>query len=352
MKPICAVLLLGTAVLMWACGGGSSGSSSAAPAASTSETQSYSGPGSKWSSNINSDGTFDMNEAVSGLSVSGTWTATAGGFMKLTVTATSDAGSVAVGSGAYALEIPGTVLLVKPFSGTQMITMVKAGECPQTDVTANWIMTNQDDSINIAVSDVMGTFAYTHASTSAVLPAKYQLDGTPLAYGPNNDLGSFTCADGVATISDGTMYLTRVGGAIVHTNAGTPADAKDDGFIVAMPATNVGSLANLDGTYRGLVFADNTGADELFPVAISLSNGTGTGNEINPDTGVTIDPVAVSLTAVDSPSNGFINGTIGGSTVRCMANTNVNSSGKNFVFCIGENPGEAGKLYNLLMISS
>jgi hypothetical protein len=343
--PIYAVLLLGVAVLIWACGSGSSGSSS-------STTQSYSGPGSKWSSNINNDGTFTMNEADSSLALSGTWSTTAGGFKKLTVTSSSDTGSVAVGSGAYALDIPGTVLLVKPFNGTQMITMVKASECPQTDVTANWIMTNQNDSININVSDVMGTFAYTHSTTSAVLPTKYQLDGTPVAYGPNNDLGSFTCTDGVATIADGTMYLTRVGGAIVHTNDGTPGDATDDGFIVAMPTTNIGSLANLNGTYRGLVFADTSGVDELFPVAISLSNGTGTGNEINPDTGVMIDPIAVSLTAVDSPSDGFINGTIGGSTVRCMANTNVNSSGKNFVFCIGENPGEAGKLYNLLMISS
>ena len=341
--PVMACMLAGVIALAWACGGGSDHATG---------SQSYSGPGSQWSSFLNYDGTFTMDEAESGLSLAGTWTTTAADFKKLTVTSSSDTGSVAVGSMAYALNIPGTVLLVKPFSGNQIITMVKGGECPQNDVTANWIMTNKDDGTDINVSDIMGTFAYTHSSSSAVLPTKYQLDGSLVPYDPaHSDLGSFACSNGIATIADGTMYLTRVGGAIVHTNHGTPLDATDDDFIVAMPATNIGSITNLDGTYRGLVFADTSGGDELFPVAITLSNGTGTGNEINPETGATLDPVAVNLTAVDTPSNGFINGTIGGSTVRCMANTNVNESQKNFVFCIGENPGEAGMLYNLLMIS-
>ena len=331
-------LLLVVVAMVWACGDGSSSSSAT--------TQSYAGPGSQWTSAISSDGTFTLNESESSLILSGTWTETDGGFKKLIVTSSSDTGSVALGSTAFALDIPGVVLLLKPLDGTQMITMVKSGECPQTDVTSNWIMTNSNTDMG---ADILGTFAYTAATTSATLPARYQLDGTDIGA---SALGSFSCSSGTATISDARMYLTQNGSAIVHSGTDTAADETDDAFIMALPASQISSLSNLDGNYRGLVFADNTGADELFPVAITLNNGTGTGNEIDADTGVTSDPVSVNFTSVDSPSDGFINGTIGGSTVRCMANTDVNASGKNFVFCIGENPGETGKLYNLLMINS
>ena len=130
-------------------------------------------------------------------------------------------------------------------------------------------------------------------------------------------------------------------------------EAPTQSLIVAMQASNLGTLSALDGSYRGLVLATSSGTNEVFPVAITLNNGSGTGNEINADTGVlSVDSIAVALTSVDSPSNGLINGTIDGSTLRCMTNTDINSSGKNFIFCIGENPGEAGKLYNLLLVSS
>jgi hypothetical protein len=294
---------------------------------------------------MNSDGTFSMDESESGLSLSGTWATTAAGFKKLTVTVSSDTGSVALGSTAYALDIPGIVLLVKPYSGTQMISMVKSGECPQGDFSANWIMTNANTNM---ASDLFGTFAFTASSGSANLPARYQLDDTDLGAEP---LGSLICSNGVATVGDARMYLTPIGAAIVHTGVTSPGDPTDDNFIVALPATSVGSLSNLDGNYLGLVFAESAGTDELFPVSISLSNGTGTGDQIDPDTGVSSGSASISLVSADAPSTGFISGTIGGSDVRCMANVDVNSSGKNFLFCIGENPGEAGRLYNMLMIN-
>jgi hypothetical protein len=294
---------------------------------------------------MNSDGTFSMDESESGLSLSGTWATTAAGFKKLTVTVSSDTGSVALGSTAYALDIPGIVLLVKPYSGTQMISMVKSGECPQGDFSANWIMTNANTNM---ASDLFGTFAFTASSGSANLPARYQLDDTDLGADP---LGSLICSNGVATVGDARMYLTQIGAAIVHTGVTSPGDPTDDNFIVGLPATSVGSLSNLDGNYLGLVFAESAGTDELFPVSISLSNGTGTGDQIDPDTGVSSGSASISLVSADAPSTGFISGTIGGSDVRCMANVDVNSSGKNFLFCIGENPGEAGRLYNMLMIN-
>lgn len=89
-------------------------------------------------------------------------------------------------------------------------------------------------------------------------------------------------------------------------------------------------------------------------VTLNNGDGTGTGAEIlNHDTGA-LSGSSVNVTingSVDDPSDGFIYGTIDGADFVAMANVNVNGSGKNFIFVIGDNPGESGKLYNMLLIS-
>ncbi len=343
-KCLMVLLALLLIVSLYNCGGGSGGGSLVAP-------QSYAGPGSRWRMELHDDGTFDTSELDSGLEVSGSWTTTTSGFKELTVTATNDSGAVALDSKGYGLEIPGVVFLLKPFAGDQIISMVEAGQCPDGDVTANWVMTNKN--VDVATSDVVGTFSYTHGTTSATLPARYALDRTPAG---SQNLGALTCTDGVANVADGIMYLTQIGGAIVHTNAGTPADKTDDNFIVALPADPVAAIGDLDDTYVGLVFAGSSGGDSLFPVEVTLNNGdgTGTGAEIlDHDTGaLSGSTVNVAVNAsINDPSDGFIYGTIDGANFVAMANVNVNGSGKNFIFLIGENPGEAGELYNMLLIS-
>lgn len=341
------LVLLSALVLMATfinCGGSSGGGGGATV------TQTYAGPGSRWQIEFHDDNTFDTMELDSGLEVSGSWAATTSGFKELTVTATNNSGSVALGAKGYGLEIPGVVFLLKPFNGDQIITMVEAGGCPAGDVTANWVMTNKN--VDVTTSDVMGTFSYTHATTSATLPTKFLLNRT--SAGPLYNLGAFTCSNGVANVADGIMYLTEIGGAIVHTNNSTPADKTDDNFIVALPADPVGTVGALDDTYVGLVFAGSSGADSLFPVEVSLAAGTGTGAEILDHDAGTLSgsTVAVSVNAsVDDPSNGFIYGTIDAAPFVAMAIVNVNGSGKNLIFSIGENPGEAGELYNMLLIS-
>ncbi len=343
------IVLLFAAVFVWSCGGGND---------TALTSQSYNGPGSEWSSSINSNGTFSLAEAISGLSLAGTWTNTAAGFKLLVVTSSNDTASVAIGSLAYVLDIPGTVLILKPFNSNQIITMVKSGACPSADFNANWVVTNKDDTAPIATTDVVGTFAYTHATTSAGLPTKYSLAGGA-SMGSSN-LGSFSCSNGIADVTGAKMYLTQVGGAIVHTTGGTPNDPSDDDFIVAMPATTIVDMASLNGTYLGLGFAGAAAGDSVFPISIILSNGVGSGTEINADTGIAAaGTVAVDFTGagdgINNPSAGFISGTVddgsGSKQVTCMASTNINSSGKNFMFCVGENPGETGKMYNMLMIS-
>ncbi len=339
------IISLLVSIIVAGCGGSGSGGAKSG--------NTYTGPGSSWTFNLYDDGSFEATEtdANPDLSVSGTWSTTAAGFKRLTVTTTSDAGSVAVGSSGYAVDIPGVVFLLKPFNGTQIISAVKKGECPQTDITANWIMANKNTDIG---NDIFGTFNYNSTTGDAELPSMYSLGAAAFGTWPN-PLGTFSCSDGTADVSDARMYLTQIGAAIVHTGRTTTADKTDDNYIVAMQAQN---LASIDDQYIGLVFETSTAnGDNLFPVYVNLSGGTGTGQEItNVDTN-TLDPGTVAISysggglGLNIPSNGFVNATIDGSDLHCAANTDVNGTGKNFLYCVGENPGEAGKLYNLLLLS-
>lgn len=321
------------------------------------ETQTYNGMGSRWTAVLNPGGSFSMNELDAGVEVNGTWTETSSKWMELTVSEATGSGAPTAGSKAHALLIPGVVLLVKPFSGTQIISMVLAGTCPTKDLTANWVVTNIPDSKNVTDGDmdIYGVFNYTADTNSAALPHKYTINGTDLGEGT---IGTFSCTDGVATVADARMYFSEVGGALVHTNI---SNASDSSFIVALPAKKINTKTVLAGTYNGLVYQQSTGSDELFPVELTL-NTAATGNAYvynNNDPNSTVNTSAgagFTITTLDSPTDGFLVGTVtdesnNTGTIRCTANTNINGSGKTFLFCIGSNPGENAKMYNLMLIS-
>ena len=313
---------------------------------SNDSSESYAGPGSKWEVILNKNGTFDIEEQDRNLFLEGTWTKTDAGFKKLTVTSSSDIDEVPLGSVGHALEIPGMVLLLKPFNGTQIISMIKSGVCPTDDFSANWIVTSENS--NVGSSDVFGTFFYDYINDTANLPNRYTLEGVDQGA---NSLPGFVCNNGIAEVGDGRMFLTEMGAAIVHTGILTPVDKTDDNIIIALPPKNIGSLSALDGVYKGLVFASSANGNELFTVSINISDGTGSGNEIDPDSGDLGDYVSINFSAVDTPNDGLIEGTIDGSVIKCMANTNIYNSEKTFLFCIGDNPDEAGKLYLMFMIN-
>jgi len=317
----------------------------------TGGSQSYKGPGSSYTLSF-SGTTFTLSEADDGWTVIGDWVTTATGFKRLTITGIETSGSnvPSVGDTADILDIPGVMAILKPLgSNTQIINMVKSGECPSGTFTGNWIDTNKYIDITSTTRDSWGTFEFLGSGTGN-LPARYAFDGTDLG---TNSLGTLTCTDGVASVDGATMYLTQVGGAIVHTGTDTPADDTDDSFIFALDNTAIDDMTDLDGTYDGLVFETSTsGGDNVFPVAVTLDDGTGDGAQVTDiTTGATTGTVEFTFTGINNPSNGFIAGTIGGSTARCMGNVNINKSGKNVIFCLAENPGEAGKLYNLLLVS-
>ncbi len=156
-----AVMVI-VSVLLVSCGGGGGGGGGTGTPAST--THDYVGTQTAgdfwtWSVTTASSGaeTFTAANEHTGYTYSGTAAALAGtatGFTKLTYTASSDPG-VTVGTTAYEIEIPGTVVMAVPGPFTQLnngdnnlyfgsnnppVMAIAQGTCPTTSGSFNWVL--------------------------------------------------------------------------------------------------------------------------------------------------------------------------------------------------------------------
>ncbi|OUS25586.1 hypothetical protein A9Q99_20575 [Gammaproteobacteria bacterium 45_16_T64] len=350
---------------MVACGGGGGSSSSS----SASVDQAYAGPGSKWDVTLNTDNSFSISRRDSvdtavTLTVEGTYERLTSGFVKLTVGSSVGDDGPSQGDTAWALEAPGYAFFLNPIQdgSSQMIAMVTSGACPSSSLSANWVLVKKasDSSASSTDSDFFGTFAFNDSTGVASLPEKRSLADTSTNQGPEANIGSGSCSDGIMTIGSGAdggvMYLTANGGAIVHTNVD---DEEDASFIFALPQTSITAVANLDGDFSGLLFDDSqSSGDEISPVAFSCASGTCTGNIVtNIDTGeLSVDEVTISLNGTpDAIDDGLITATItsGSDTgvLACMADTDVLDSGSVMVSCVGQSPGDNAKMFNVMLVS-
>lgn len=313
----------------------------------TNTSNSYQGPGSDWDATLDSsDNTFELVESSANWNITGTYEDLTTGFKKLTVGSSTGTGAPTQGSVAYGLDIPGVVFLLKPLeANSEIISMVRAGECPTSTRNLNWVIAKMDSGADASSSsqDVFGTF--TTDGTTASLPTKYALDDSSIGA---NSLGSFSCSGGEVTVADAKLYLTQTSGAIVRTGLSSTSE-DDDGIIVAMPSESITS-GQLSGNFVGLVFSQN----ETYPTSVSISGNTVEIESINVETGVADAQIDNTLTfnAFDTPESGFIGGTLtGGQEVQCIANTDLANSGKSILFCSGSDPADTTKLFALLVIS-
>lgn len=318
---------------------------------SSSSGYNYAGPGSNWSANI-SGSSFTIKEADANLEITGSVETLSSGFKKLTVTSASGTGAPSAGAQAYGLDVPGTVFLLKPLeANSEIIPMVASGNCPTSTLSLNWIVTKMDSDADAdsPTQDALGTASFT--GSTGTLPFQYSLTGATV--GTNVSLGSFTCSNGKATVSDAEMYLTQAGGAIVRTGYSTPNDETDDGIILAMPGVSVSS-GDADGNYAGLVFTSG----DTYPVKATVSGSTVAVQQIDPDTGNNAGSISdtVNIASFNSPNTGFVAGSLQSDSnkkVMCNVNTNVNSSGKSIIFCSGMDStgGANDTLFAVLLIS-
>lgn len=350
LRDTLLILLAGVAFTFAACSNGSG------------SDKSYSGPGSKWDVTLKADGSFAIKKYANAsatsedFGVTGTHSSLTTGFKKLTVTGVTGSGGPSVGDIAYGLEVPGYVFILKPMgSGDQIIPMIVGGTCPSSNISANWVKVNMSSGADLTTSDVAGTFNFDFATSAATLPARYKLGGSDLG---SNSVGSGTCANGIMTVG-GTaeMYLTSNGGAIVNTDV---ANAANSEFIFGFAQAAIISTSTLDGDYAGLVFTDSAASgSKIEPVSMSCSSSVCTGYTLTDvEAGTTsASGVKLTLSTADTPSTGFVLGTIeqlsGGTTgnVVCMINKNAADSGKNIGSCVGQDPGDTTKLFNVLFVS-
>ncbi len=328
---------------------------SATPSAIT-ETLAYTGTGSQWDWTLDIAGTFTATETTLPMTINGTYTRLASGFIKMTVVSSTGTNAPVAGNLAYGLEVPGVALLVKPVSSSEseVITMVAKGKCPTADFSANWIKTQFNPNFDMTSTtsnngdDAFGTFGWTQATGTGSVATRYTVAGYTAAAGTQNMAG--TCTAGLMTTSGGaSMYLTAQGGALIKTASGDAMFAMPNGTI---------TQAALAGNYAGLLFDDYQSSGKVRPmVGVATAAGLLSADAIDVETG-TKDPLisgSLQMDAVNSPSAGFIKATVtvGSKTgkMACMAAVNVASTEKNIIFCVGQSPGSNQHPFNLLFVS-
>lgn len=326
-------------------------------------SQAYNGPGSKWDFNLFEDNTFKITRretpsAPISLIVNGKYESLSSGFLLLTVTDALGEDAPKEGDKAWALEVPGYALLLKPIDDTndQIIPMVTAGVCPTADFAANWVMVKKSDSAaaDDADRDFFGEFQYTASSQEANLPSRRALANS-FQNGGFQALGSGACTEGLMTVSDGEMYLTVNGGAIVHTGVDDPTDSS---FIFALTQKAITDVANLNGDYAGILFDQSSNSGEqIASVSMSCSAGSCTASVVTDVVSGATSAETVTLTLNGTPdalATGIITGTInsgGSGNLACMADINVLGSGKKMVSCVGQSPGDNTKMFNVIFAS-
>ena len=363
-----ARIVLLAAALFSLTGCGSSSSPAPATGGDAGATAvSYNGPGSRWDVDLD-DGAFTITrrETVSSpidLTVTGTYEELPTGFVKLDVDASEGLDGPEPGEMAWALEVPGYAFFLKPMEAgnERIMAMVTAGECPTADVDANWVLVKKGsaDNADDAGRDFFGSFNYDATTGTAMLPGRWSLAGDFADQGANDNIGSGTCADGIMEVTDETdnavMYLTASGGAIVHTNVDNEYDSS---FIFALAQTDIPGMTAMDGDYAGVLFDESLNSGEkVAPLAVACVSGMCSGEILaDVETGAVDEGSAtIDLSGtMNFPEPGFITGSItedGTGNLACMVDTNAADTGRTIMSCVGQSPGDAAKMFNVILVS-
>ena len=331
---------------------------------STAQSRDYNGPGSKWDVSLEDDGTFqitrrpDVSSAID-MTVNGDYERLGTGFVRLVVDNASGTDAPDPGDEAWALEVEGYAFMLKPVDSDQMIPMVNAGTCPDSDFLANWVLVKKANTADAtdAGRDFFGSFSFTASNNESDLPGRYALDNNFTDQGPpSNPLGSGTCDDGIMVVGgDAEMFLTDNGGAIVHTNINTPDDSS---FIFALNQKAISNIDTTDADYAGLLF-DEDGAvgEKIKPVSVDCEAGVCNGTIVTDIVNGTLsaESVVITLGTVDDLEDGFVTGTItsgsGTGNLACMADINVQNSSQKIISCVGQSPEANTEMFNIILVS-
>jgi hypothetical protein len=270
-------------------------------------------PGDVWSWTLDHvAGTFSARDITTGYTYSGTLSQVTGtgivgnGFTKLSIASTTDpAASSWAKQEAFAVEFPGTALLVSPPGPpeggngngyySKLIVAAAQGSCPTSGGTYNTVVVPKSTWENQTTTLTSGesvTGPGYGTTTLALTAGGFTLSGstTQLTITDTDDAGDYTLADaGWATIPssgfgcDGGQLSSATPGA--PTIGVTPSGVliedmgttdPDIAGVIGVQQTAVPSLAALEGDYLGFLFAwtRDGNAAQGYTVAVSCAPST------------------------------------------------------------------------------
>ncbi len=308
---------------------------------------SYTGAGSNtnWRMVLNTTGAFAAIESISNTSVLGTYSRDISGFVKIQITSAAGASApTTFPINLAGLELPGVAFVMQPIfsSETALITAVLSGNCPGNSIAANYIYTqfNSSDNMTSAAKGFFGTSVFLSDSGTASAPTYYTLSGGYPKANAGFATGSGICFNGISNLSNQSVdYVMSSGSFIKFANGG------DTSGLISIPTQTLTTMASLTGNYAGLVYDGAAGT--VFPIQTVLTPSGNTAplilNNVSTTDLVTTTTqyATMTLTNVDSPSAGFVPGTIGGNNIMCTGNPGF--TGKNSLICVGQNPSNSTK---------
>ena len=334
-------LLFAAPLALPACGGGSS----------SDETREYvgtQGPGDLWTWRLDpATNRFTATNDTTGLTYEGDWSVLPSGFLLLTISGSSDP-STAVGDKAYALEVPDTVLVVKPAgSGDNLIIAARTGTCfAGPTLTVNHV--DVTDSGWSATSTAYGRSVVTvTGATLDVAVEKFLLDGTP--NGTESVLG-LTCSGGLITDPASSEVIV-----VAPTGAFITDRGPSDGGVIGMeaPAAPVDLDDVASREYRSFQYKDgSTGTDDSRP-NWARSDGAGGligGDYVDIEANIEDTTNNATIEFTDQIQPGIVNGRLddgaGFSDMVFMVNV---IAGRYFIFGVGVDTND-GLPYNFVAL--
>lgn len=365
LKSIITIVALvgATTYAVSGCSTNSDSSSSNGVSVVTGTAGSYQGAGSKWEADFTTTG-FTLNyyatigAGTATTTVNGTYTEYSTGFRKMTVTSASGVNPPTVGDQAYGFNVPGFAFFLKPMdANSEPLVMLKAGSCPSSGFTGNWMIAKFDENVTMDSSkDVFGSAVFTNNGTAstAVIGQLEAEGGTLLGYGTMS-YNYNTCADAALSFAGSgdtvDMFFTENGGALVHSY-GTAGSGHDNLIFAGPVHTAAVTQSAIAGTYSALVFDESASGDKVFPGKIVIpSSGNGNAYQItNVETdAVSTESVAISAITANAHANGLFNATItSGSDTGRINCTHFVSSGNKVIACNGYGNASNRKPFFLL----
>lgn len=322
---------------------------------------------STWEVELNrGDETFTIERSANpgadvDLTITGVYQQLDSGFSRLTVQNVSEGSTVQLKKVFTAIEIDDEYLLLLPIenNGDQIIVSVVSGDCPENNITGNWITYDTATAANASAEDeyYFGTYTYAINNGTGILNTSYDLQTFTNA--DANALVGAPCDDGVSETDSVVQYVSSKSSAVVHNNADN-ADYSE--LLFVMDTKEFVGKADMDsdsyiGFYYDSMFSDGAKA---IPVALSCEAGECDMNPVvNIDNGSTNDNTyQISFetpgTLSDTSVEGFVNGTISDmsdNTGKLVCSVDIDFLGEGRIVwaCVGQSPTDPTAFINLFV---